>query len=126
MSKRSVSIELPEDIWNIIDNFKLNGETESEIISNIVKDCLVHGYDQEMEDLIDVNKLKDLVEVQHDSLMSLKDLLQRKGLITHQEWAQIMQERLIKNEVFLAKELWNNLFLPFTKNNYVLSIVINI
>jgi hypothetical protein len=97
MSKRSVSIELPEDIWNIIDNFKLNGETESEIISNIVKDCLVHGYDQEMEDLIDVNKLKDLVEVQHDSLMSLKDLLQRKGLITHQEWAQIMQERLIKN-----------------------------
>ena len=97
MSKKSVNIELPEELWSTIDNFKINGETESDIISNIVKDCLVHGYDQDMEDLIDVNKLKDLVEVQHDSLMSLKDLLQRKGLITHQEWAQIMQERLIKN-----------------------------
>ena len=97
MIKRSVSIEQSEEIWNIIDNFKLNGETESEILSNIIKDYLVHGYDQEIEDLINVNRLKDLVEVQHDSLMSLKDLLQRKGLITHQEWAQIMQERIKKN-----------------------------
>jgi hypothetical protein len=96
MSKRSVRIELPKDLWSIIDNFKVNGETESEKISNIVKDYLIHEYDQDIEDLIDVNKLKDLVEVQHDSLMSLKDLLQIKGLITHQEWAQIMQERLIK------------------------------
>jgi hypothetical protein len=29
--------------------------------------------------------------------MSLKDLLEKKGLITHQEWAKIMQERIIKN-----------------------------
>jgi hypothetical protein len=97
MSKKSVSIELPEELWSIIDNLELNGESEAGIISNIVKDYLVHGYDQDMEDLIDVNRLKDLVEVQHDSLLSLKDLLQRKGLITHQEWSQIMQERLIKN-----------------------------
>ena len=102
MIKRSVSIGLSEEIWNIIDNFKLNGETESEILSNIIKDYLVHGYDQEIEDLINVNRLKDLVEVQHDSLMSLKDLLQRKGLITHEEWAQIMQERLIKNAKYFS------------------------
>ena len=102
MIKRSVSIGLSEEIWNIIDNFKLNGETESEILSNIIKDYLVHGYDQKIEDLINVNRLKDLVEVQHDSLMSLKDLLQRKGLITHEEWAQIMQERLIKNAKYFS------------------------
>jgi hypothetical protein len=43
-----------------------------------------------------VNRLKDLVEVQHDTLMSLKDLLQRKELITHKELSQTIQERLIK------------------------------
>ena len=40
---------------------------------------------------------KDMIEIQHNLLMSLKDLLQRKGIITHHEWVQIMQERLIKN-----------------------------
>ncbi|HSF49634.1 MAG TPA: hypothetical protein VLA74_02640 [Nitrososphaeraceae archaeon] len=98
MSKRSVNIELPEEIWKIIDTqFKLNGESDSEILSNIVKDYLAHGYDQDIENLIAENRLKDLVEIQHDMLMSFKDLLEKKGLITHQEWAQIMQERIIKN-----------------------------
>jgi hypothetical protein len=98
MKGRSVNIELPEEIWKIIDTqFKLNGELDSEIISNIVKDYLTHGYDQDIENLIDQNRLKDLVEIQHDMLMSFKDLLEKKGLITHQEWAQIMQERIIKN-----------------------------
>jgi hypothetical protein len=97
MIKKSINIELPEETWNIIDSFKLNGESKSEIISNIVKDYLAHGYDQGIENLIDQNRLKDLVEIQHDMLMSFKDLLEKKGLITHQEWAQIMQERIIKN-----------------------------
>jgi hypothetical protein len=98
MKGRSVNIELPEEIWKIIDTqFKLNGELDSEIISNIVKDYLTHGYDQDIENLIDQNRLKDLVEIQHDMLMSFKDLLEKKGLITHQEWAQIMQEIIIKN-----------------------------
>jgi hypothetical protein len=29
--------------------------------------------------------------------MSLKDLLEKKGLTTHQEWAKIIQERIGKN-----------------------------
>ncbi|MGZ5486102.1 MAG: hypothetical protein ACXW0J_02070 [Nitrososphaeraceae archaeon] len=38
MSNRSVNVELPEEVWNIIDNnFKLNGESDSEILSNIIK-----------------------------------------------------------------------------------------
>ena len=97
MIKRSVSIELPEELWNIINNFNINGESSSEIISNIIKEHLAHGYDQDIENLIDVNRLKDLIEIQHDMLMSFKYLLEKKGLINHQEWVQIMQERLIKN-----------------------------
>ena len=97
MIKRSVSIELPEELWNIINNFKMNGESDSEIISNLVKEHLAHGYDQGYENLINGNRLKDLVEIQHDMIMSIKNLLEKKGLTTHQEWAQIMQERIIKN-----------------------------
>ena len=38
MSNRSVNVKLPEEVWNIIDNnFKLNGESDSEILSNIIK-----------------------------------------------------------------------------------------
>jgi hypothetical protein len=94
---RSVSIELPEELWNVINNFKINGESDSEIISNIVKDYLAHGYDQDIENLIDVNRLMDLIEIQHDMLISFKDLLEKKGLINHQEWVQIMQKRIRKN-----------------------------
>ena len=37
MSNRSVNVKLPE-VWNIIDNnFKLNGESDSEILSNNIK-----------------------------------------------------------------------------------------
>ncbi|HEX5187405.1 MAG TPA: hypothetical protein VFV86_11000 [Nitrososphaeraceae archaeon] len=97
MNKRTIDIELPEELWSTIDDFKINGETESDIISDIVKDYLAHRYDQDIEDFIKVNRLNDMIEIQHNMLVSLKDLLQRKGLITHYEWAQIMQERLIKN-----------------------------
>ena len=97
MIKRSISIELPEELWNIINNFKINGESDSEIISNLVKEHLAHGYDQGIENLRDVNRLKDLIEIQHDMLMCFKHLLEKKGLVNHQEWAQIMQERLLKN-----------------------------
>ncbi|HEU5172255.1 MAG TPA: hypothetical protein VFT83_01900 [Nitrososphaeraceae archaeon] len=62
----------------------------------------------DIENLIDVNGLKDLVEIQHD--MSLKDTLVKKGLTTHQEWAQIMQERIIKNASLFIKKTIKYLF----------------
>jgi hypothetical protein len=37
------------------------------------------------------------VDVIDDKIISLIDLLERKGLTSYQEWAQIMQERIIKN-----------------------------
>jgi hypothetical protein len=50
MTGRSVNIELPEEIWKIIDTqFKLNGESDSEIISNIVENHLAHRYYQDIE-----------------------------------------------------------------------------
>jgi hypothetical protein len=43
------------------------------------------------------NGLRELVDIQQDMIITLLDLLERKGLRTHQEWDQIMQERIMKN-----------------------------
>lgn len=38
MKNRSIKIDLPVDLWEIIDKeFKLNGETDSEILVNIIR-----------------------------------------------------------------------------------------
>jgi hypothetical protein len=46
MSKRSVVIELPAKVWEIIDTqFKLKNESDSEILSKIIKNHLAsNGY----------------------------------------------------------------------------------
>ena len=41
--------------------------------------------------------LKEIVDVIDDKIMSIIDLLEKKGLTTHQEWNEAMQERIIKN-----------------------------
>jgi hypothetical protein len=41
--------------------------------------------------------LKEIVDVIDDKIISLIDLLEKKGITTHQEWVQTMQERIIKN-----------------------------
>ena len=45
MSKRSVKVELPDEIWNVINTqFKpLSEETDSEILTNIVKNHLAQN-----------------------------------------------------------------------------------
>lgn len=63
MNKRLVSIELPEEVWEIIDNnFKLNGETDFEILSNIIKNHLAqNGYYLDADSLIHGNGLKERI-----------------------------------------------------------------
>jgi hypothetical protein len=99
MSIRSLNLELPEEVWKIIDTqFKLNGETDSEILGNIIKNHLAsNGYYLDVDSLVHGIGLKEIVDVIDDKVMSLIDLLEEKGLTTYQEWAQTMQERIIKN-----------------------------
>lgn len=76
----------------------LSEETDSEILSNIIKNHLAsNGNYLDVDSLMHGIGLKEIVDVIDDKIMSLIDLLERKGLTTYQEWAQIMQERLIKN-----------------------------
>ncbi len=100
MSNRSVNVELPDEVWKVIDtHFKpLSEATDSEILSNIIKNHLAqNGYYPDVDSLMHGIGLKEIVDVIDDKVMSLKDLLEKKGLTTHQEWAQTMQERIIKN-----------------------------
>jgi hypothetical protein len=99
MSNRSVDVELPEEVWHIIDTqFKLNEESDSEILSNIIKNHLAsNGYYLDVDSLVHGIGLKEIVDVIDDKIMSLIDLLEKKDVATYQEWAQTMQERIIKN-----------------------------
>ena len=100
MSNRSVNVELPDEVWKVIDTqFKpLSDETDSEILSNIIKNHLAsNGYYLDVDSLMCGIGLKEIVDIIDDKVMSLIDLLERKGLTTHQEWVQTMQERIIKN-----------------------------
>jgi hypothetical protein len=42
--------------------------------------------------------IKEDVDLQNDMIMSLIELLERKGICTFQEWAQIMNERIMTEE----------------------------
>ncbi len=100
MSNRSVNVELPDEVWKVIDTqFKpLSDETDSEILSNIIKNHLAsNGYYPDADSLMHGIGLKEIVDVIDDKVMSLIDLLEKKELTTYQEWAQTMQERIIKN-----------------------------
>lgn len=99
MNKRRIDIELPAKVWEIIETqIKLNDESDSEILSKIIKNHIASkGYYPNADSLQNGNGLKDIVDIIDDKVMSIIDVLERKKIITHKEWAQIMQERLIKN-----------------------------
>ena len=100
MSDRSVNVELPDEVWKVIDTqFKpLSEETDSEILANIIKNHLAsNGYYLDADSLVHGIGLKEIVDIIDDKVMSLIDLLEKNDVATYQEWAQIMQERLIKN-----------------------------
>jgi hypothetical protein len=61
------------------------------------------------------NGLKEIVDIIDDKLMSIIDLLEKKGNnATHQEWNKVMQERIIKILDLLTKNI-NNFFLVARK-----------
>jgi hypothetical protein len=102
MSKRQVEIELPAKVWEIIEtHFKLNYESDSEIISKIIKNHLASsGYYPDVDSLEQGNGLKDIVDIHQDMILSIVDLLEKKDVASLQEWNEVMQNRIIKNSLF--------------------------
>jgi hypothetical protein len=99
MKNRSIKIDLPVELWEIIDKeFKLNGETDSEILVNIIRGHLAeHGYYQDINSFMQGVGVKDYLDSYYTMIMSIVELLEKKGISTYQEWAEIMQKRIIKS-----------------------------
>ena len=99
MVKRAVQLELSKKVRKIIDTqLKVNGESDSEIISKIVKNHLAqNGYYLDTNSIQQENGLKDIVDILDDKIMSVIDLLEKKHVARYQEWNEVMQERIIKN-----------------------------
>ena len=94
-----VKVELSQKIWKIFDNnFRLNNESDSEILFNIIKNHLVQNeFYPDADSLQHGNGLKDIVDLLDDKIMSVIEILERNRLTTSQEFKEIMQERIIKN-----------------------------
>ena len=89
----------PAKVWKIIETqFKLNEESDSEILSKIIKNHLAsNGYYPDVDSLVHGNGLKEIVDILDDKIMSVIDLLEKKHVARYQEWNELMQERIIKN-----------------------------
>ncbi|MGI0051876.1 MAG: hypothetical protein ACRD8K_09080 [Nitrososphaeraceae archaeon] len=98
MKNRSIKVDLPVEIWEIIDKeFKLNGETDLEILVNIIRGHLAeHGYYQD-NSFMQGDGVRDYLDSHYTMIRSIVELLEKKWINTYQEWAEIMQKRIIKS-----------------------------
>jgi hypothetical protein len=101
MSNRSIRVDLPDEVWKVIDTqFKpLNGGDDSEILANIIKKHLAeNAFYPDIDSLTLATGIKEYMDSQEDMIMSIIELLERKGLGTYQEWGQILKERIMTEE----------------------------
>jgi hypothetical protein len=69
----------------------LNDESDSEILSKIIKNHLAsNGYYPDVDSLQHGNGLKDIVDIHQDMILSVVDLLEKKGIATFNEYNQVM------------------------------------
>ena len=98
MVNKLLNLELPQDVWEIIDQeFKLNNESDAEILSNMIRNHLAeHGFHPNIHSLAHGHGIKDYIDIQETMIMSVIELLENKGLATYQEWAKIMEQKVMK------------------------------
>ena len=98
MVNKSVNIDLPEEVWKIIDNqFKLNKESDAEVLCNIIRNYIAeHGLYPDIHSLAHGHGIKDYIDVQQAMIDSIIELLENKGLATYQEWVKIMNQKVMK------------------------------
>ena len=98
MVNKLLNIDLPVEIWEKIETeFKLNEETDSEILCNIIRNHLAeHGFQANIHSLAHGHGIKDYLDMQNTMIMSVIELLEKKGLATYQEWVNIMDKKVLK------------------------------
>jgi hypothetical protein len=98
MVNKLVDIDLPEEVWKIIDNqFKLNKESDSELLSTIIRNYIAeHGLYPDIHSLAHGHGIKDFIDIHQAMIDSIIELLENKGLATYQEWVKIMDQKVKK------------------------------
>ena len=98
MVNKLINIDLPVELWEIIDKeFKLNRETDTEIVCNIIRNHLTeHGFHANIHSLAHGHGIKNYLDMQDTMIMSIVELLESKGLATYQEWVNIMEKKVMK------------------------------
>ena len=98
MVNKSVNIELPVEVWNIIDHqFKLNKESDAEILCNIIRNHLAeHGFYPNIHSLAHGHGIKDYLDIHETIIDSILELLENKKVATYQEWVKIMDQKVMK------------------------------
>ena len=82
----------------IIDNqFKLNKESDVEVLCNIIRNYIAeHGLYPDIHSLAHGHEIKDFIDIHQVMIDSIIELLENKGLATYQEWAKIMEQKVMK------------------------------
>jgi hypothetical protein len=98
MVNKLLNLDLPQEVWEIIDKeFKLNRETDAEIVCNIIRNHLAeHGLHANIPSLAHGHGIKDYIDIQQAMIDSIIELLENKGLATYQEWVKIMDQKVKK------------------------------
>ena len=98
MVNKLINIDLPVALWEIIDKeFKLNRETDAEIVCNIIRNHLAeHGFHANIHSLAHGHGIKDYLDIQETMIMSVLELLENKKVATYQEWVKIMEKKVMK------------------------------
>ena len=97
MVNKSVNIDLPEEVWKIIDNeFKLNKESDAEVLCNIIRNYIAeHGLYPDIHSLAHGHGIKDFIDIHQAMIDSIIELLENKKVATYQEFAEVMNRKMM-------------------------------
>ena len=97
MVNKLLNIDLSEEVWKIIDNqFKLNKESDAEVLCNIIRNYIAeHGLYPEIHSLAHGHGIKDFIDIHQAMIDSIIELLENKGLATYQEFAEVMNQKMM-------------------------------
>ena len=99
MVNKLLNLELPQEVSEIIDReFKLNRESDSEILCNIIRNYIAeHGLYPDVYSLAHGHGIKDYLDMQDTMIISILEFLENKKVATYQEWAKIMEQKVMKD-----------------------------
>jgi hypothetical protein len=97
MVNKLVNLELSQEVWEKIDTeFKLNEESDSEILCNIIRNYIAeHGLYPDVYSLTHGHGIKNYLHIHALMIEAIVDLLDKKGLVTSKEFAEVMDQKMM-------------------------------